>query len=90
MCTLFDNFNPRTPDGVRPHETTAEAAETTISIHAPLTGCDDKSKKTYYSLATISIHAPLTGCDGIVAQTAPELGNFNPRTPDGVRRGEMG
>ena len=33
-----------------------------ISIHAPLTGCDPTFKPITYR-KTISIHAPLTGCD---------------------------
>ncbi len=33
-----------------------------ISIHAPLTGCDQRPDVTQHP-ATISIHAPLTGCD---------------------------
>ena len=33
-----------------------------ISIHAPLTGCDDEFGKIRIH-CTISIHAPLTGCD---------------------------
>ena len=33
-----------------------------ISIHAPLTGCDEV-KHGEWKLCYISIHAPLTGCD---------------------------
>ena len=34
----------------------------TISIHAPIVGCDSKLKTDYKSLK-ISIHAPIVGCD---------------------------
>ncbi len=33
-----------------------------ISIHAPLAGCDDNESEMYY-YRNISIHAPLAGCD---------------------------
>ena len=36
----------------------------TISIHAPLTGCDVNVSVTETVPFDISIHAPLTGCDG--------------------------
>ena len=34
-----------------------------ISIHAPLTGCDDSVPSMTPKEDAISIHAPLTGCD---------------------------
>ncbi len=34
-----------------------------ISIHAPLTGCDDSAGYSMAMQTDISIHAPLTGCD---------------------------
>ena len=34
-----------------------------ISIHAPLTGCDQWETLFYIVTEKISIHAPLTGCD---------------------------
>ena len=33
----------------------------------------------------ISIHAPLTGCDFQIVSVVLRVGDFNPRTPDGVR-----
>ena len=36
---------------------------TTISIHAPLTGCDSGALHKVYACPAISIHASLTGCD---------------------------
>ena len=44
-----------------------------ISIHAPLTGCDDTQLKEVTNTADISIHAPLTGCD-------KPTGDVKPRT----------
>ena len=38
------------------------ADATTISIHAPLAGCDNNSRSICFS-DFISIHAPLAGCD---------------------------
>ena len=60
-----------------------------ISIHAPLAGCDTATVVTPRPVI-ISIHAPLAGCD---RRWQPELRaerNFNPRTPCGVRRNGCG
>ena len=38
-------FNPRTPDGVRLTLQGSFLHATTISIHAPLTGCDGEPRK---------------------------------------------
>ena len=55
-----------------------------ISIHAPLAGCDPtpdwKITRQY-----ISIHAPLAGCDAAYFRWFLRAGDFNPRTPCGVR-----
>ena len=56
-----------------------------ISIHAPLAGCDN-SVDVIGRMQIISIHAPLAGCDGEHACLFSGRGNFNPRTPCGVRR----
>ena len=55
-----------------------------ISIHAPLAGCD--ARVTAYDSATvISIHAPLAGCDPMATAFITSSADFNPRTPCGVR-----
>ena len=83
-ATLTQNFNPRTPHGVRPPSSGRREANMQISIHAPLTGCDHIVVSVPAS-GSISIHAPLTGCDS--AHRAPPQPSpyFNPRTPHGVR-----
>ena len=43
-------------------EIVAKRTGMSISIHAPLTGCDGFLIE-YYKQVKISIHAPLTGCD---------------------------
>ena len=60
--TCRKNFNPRTPYGMRPWRTVTGLDILEISIHAPLTGCDECVGYEYADLS-ISIHAPLTGCD---------------------------
>ena len=77
-------FNPRTPHGVRHGDGLGVLGQALISIHAPLTGCDLSVRRADRRSA-ISIHAPLTGCDGGVRAYAPGAGDFNPRTPWGVR-----
>ena len=62
VAALIRNFNPRTPCGVRLYNTSERANVASISIHAPLAGCD-KNLKTDQMYAEISIHAPLAGCD---------------------------
>ena len=81
---VLNDFNPRTPYGMRPFQrieqvqlsifqSTHPLRDATfrscmdwnfksISIHAPLTGCDNylSDLEKHYK---ISIHAPLTGCD---------------------------
>ncbi len=68
-------------------DTNLTAVDLSISIHAPLAGCDQDS--TFYTAPTgISIHAPLAGCDAVADVINPrKRKNFNPRTPCGVRLG---
>ena len=79
-----DNFNPRTPHGVRLCSGSRRSGRGTISIHAPHTGCDKKESKLQ-ALRDISIHAPHTGCDRSTIMYSTTSGHFNPRTPHGVR-----
>ena len=55
-----------------------------ISIHAPLAGCDLTPPPPDGGI-TISIHAPLAGCDAGHGRSKHRRGDFNPRTPCGVR-----
>ena len=81
-----DDFNPRTPCGVRPCPPTSPVGPNCISIHAPRAGCDRLPCMPPQSAAGISIHAPRAGCDpGERSHSGPHL-YFNPRTPCGVRR----
>ena len=57
-----ENFNPRTPCGVRLVLVVRFGFSATISIHAPLAGCDMMSTEQRKQ-QNISIHAPLAGCD---------------------------
>ena len=84
LCREGRNFNPRTPDGVRLCIFLMNTAVISISIHAPLTGCDRQNQKGV-KFIMISIHAPLTGCDIQKTRKGTVNTDFNPRTPDGVR-----
>ena len=55
-----------------------------MSIHAPLAGCDLTPPPPDGGI-TISIHAPLAGCDAGHGRSKHRRGDFNPRTPCGVR-----
>ena len=56
------NFNPRTPCGVRHCMPDMRKAAGQISIHAPHAGCDQQTAAPMPDLS-ISIHAPHAGCD---------------------------
>ena len=57
------DFNPRTPCGVRLLIVRTALQKFVISIHAPHAGCDyGQPKRALY--VHISIHAPHAGCDG--------------------------
>ncbi len=62
-----DNFNPRTPWGVRQQHDPGESTEAEISIHAPRGGCDDAMIEIA-GLVSISIHAPRGGCDPMASK----------------------
>ena len=57
-----------------------------VSIHAPLAGCDD-SPCNGTGRTGVSIHAPLAGCDASAGNIPSAQRSFNPRTPRGVRQG---
>ena len=80
------NFNPRTPCGVRRiKQFFAFPPIFRFQSTHPLRGatCADYDIKKH---RCISIHAPLAGCDIVDQYDFPQLENFNPRTPCGVRR----
>ena len=62
------DFNPRTPCGVRHPVATSLYITGNISIHAPLAGCDWGPIRCTYDY-DISIHAPLAGCDQYVLES---------------------
>ena len=80
----MDNFNPRTPCGVRQVPCNSQANISVISIHAPRVGCDKWSALIREEEA-ISIHAPRVGCDRLSCTCRGFRPYFNPRTPCGVR-----
>ena len=59
------DFNPRTHRGVRRMDFLERFQKMSISIHAPIVGCDTTALD-YLATDNISIHAPIVGCDLIV------------------------
>ena len=57
------NFNPRAPCGARREIFLIDVSVISISIHAPLAGCDQLGAHFSPKSSHISIHAPLAGCD---------------------------
>ncbi len=80
----YEDFNPRTPRGVRREAHYDWSASYIISIHAPREGCD-LYVAFKYNITEISIHAPREGCDGEQPHRRQKAAYFNPRTPRGVR-----
>ena len=81
----INNFNPRTPCGVRLRfDRVLRRAPVFQSTH-PLRGATFAGRYVVFRFF-ISIHAPLAGCDTLVQQGSKFNNNFNPRTPCGVRR----
>ena len=80
-----NNFNPRTPCGVR---LDSKFQRFVLSDFNPRTPCGVRPeyKKKTDDMGNISIHAPLAGCDGNKTTGRTGKKNFNPRTPCGVRR----
>ena len=85
MAARPENFNPRTPCGVRPLQDVPVYAANVFQSTHPLRGAT-KRLQNLASAWQISIHAPLAGCDVIAAKNTHNITNFNPRTPCGVRR----
>ena len=80
------NFNPRTPCGVRHIYTIPIHTVTIFQSTHPVRGATTTASRKSTRTRTISIHAPRAGCDAFFAALASEGGDFNPRTPCGVRR----
>ena len=59
------NFNPRTPCGVRRVAYSIGPTASCISIHAPHAGCDTVQNGSILG-SYISIHAPHAGCDSVI------------------------
>ena len=78
-------FNPRTPCGVRRRVSPSRVRRLTFQSTHPLRGATRRNRFTG-SARHISIHAPLAGCDPKREIRITSVGNFNPRTPCGVRQ----
>ena len=81
----YENFNPRTPYGMRQDTYSHNLLVLMISIHAPLTGCDTLSLLLYSYQENFNPRTPYgmrpsasVGCISVSVY-------FNPRTPYGMR-----
>ena len=80
-----NNFNPRTPRGVRLVQNFEKFASYFISIHAPREGCDVCVTLCKYVQARFQSTHPARGATLSSIKTNPLRWDFNPRTPRGVR-----
>ena len=79
------HFNPRTPCGVRQLHQGSGHLRITISIHAPLAGCDRLSTRWRCTSRKFQSTHPLRGATAWRAAVPRPSRHFNPRTPCGVR-----
>ncbi len=84
IITLSD-FNPRTPHGVRQFVTKCPKTVIFISIHAPLTGCDDSRLEVCAMRIVFQSTHPSRGATSAAGLCMIIMMYFNPRTPHGVR-----
>ena len=84
-----DNFNPRTPCGVRQAVAAYVCKYITFQSTHPVRGATESGAASALREG-ISIHAPRAGCDSDGVALRRERIDFNPRTPCGVRRQNMG
>ena len=85
FCNQMQNFNPRTPCGVRPAAICEDIGTSGFQSTHPSRGATVMNINVN-SKTEISIHAPLAGCDTRPACPSCPSHYFNPRTPRGVRR----
>ena len=79
-------FNPRSPNGLRRIKIITNKCLYNISIHAARMGCDKAMLLKGQQEALISIHAARMGCDPRPKPLPQPPINFNPRSPNGLRR----
>ena len=81
-------FNPRTPCGVRRGNGNGFGNRGGFQSTHPLRGATGKRPAAIFN-RVISIHAPLAGCDWCSLGKSRSSSYFNPRTPCGVRPGNI-
>ena len=81
------HFNPRTPCGVRRFSGGKDSGILLFQSTHPVRGATAKWETGRGDPRWISIHAPRAGCDVSNLDTKKHTGDFNPRTPCGVRLG---
>ena len=81
---VAQNFNPRTPYGMRLAIQWIFQGTTKFQSTHPLRDATSSFNRRVI-IMDISIHAPLTGCDLTLRVTLLDVFNFNPRTPYGMR-----
>ena len=78
-------FNPRTPCGVRLLPESPVGLQLGISIHAPRVGCDVCPPSPHCVQRAFQSTHPVWGATDLGVASAQAHGDFNPRTPCGVR-----
>ena len=78
-------FNPRTPCGVRRRVNPETDNNGGISIHAPRAGCDHRQTRCACTANVFQSTHPVRGATLYICAPKVLTGDFNPRTPCGVR-----
>ena len=84
VIEVYQNFNPRTPCGVRQHQSGQQRRPGQFQSTHPVWGATFLEGQEGYQ-SGISIHAPRVGCDDKFQFSGCPPYDFNPRTPCGVR-----
>ena len=79
------DFNPRSPNGLRPGEASANAVKKQFQSTQPEWAATSAARVYGNSRLFISIHAARMGCDRVSAKVSSPCENFNPRSPNGLR-----
>ena len=83
------NFNPRTPYGMRLPDCSSIIPVISISIHAPLTGCDEAHTISSPPLPNFNPRTPYGMRHQLFIAVVKVTKDFNPRTPYGMRQAHI-
>ena len=82
---ITDNFNPRTPRGVRPMSARCSGVRLGFQSTHPARGATSDGAEVLRSMQQFQSTHPARGATGSITGALQGIADFNPRTPRGVR-----